>query len=152
MRSLVFSLLLLAAATFVAETGHACTCVPKKRAAEELELAAAVFSGKVVEIKRHERPGDMLAGVEAVFRVEKAWKGVEGETVSVFTGSRMFTCSYGFRKDRTYLVYARRDAGGRLSTSICSRTKRLKDARADLRELGAGKDVAAGVPEGGGAR
>ena len=139
----MFSLLLVGIIMFHTDAGHACTCAPVQSAAQELERATAVFSGKVVEIKRHKRPEGIFAGVEVVFRVEKTWKGVEGGTVRVFTSSHSAACGYGFRKGRTYLVYAYGDAKGGLSTGICSRTKRLKDAREDLGELGAGKNTAA---------
>jgi hypothetical protein len=145
MKTLLRCLLLAASLAFGAEAGLACTCAPSKGPAEELELAAAVFSGKVVEIRRHRRSEDIFARVEAVFRVERAWKGVEAATVSVFTASHSATCGYGFKQGRTYLVYAHRGAGGRLSTGICGRTRRLKDAGEDLKVLGAGREVAGGV-------
>ena len=147
MKTLMLCLLLAASIALAAETGLACTCAPSKGPAEDLGLAAAVFSGKVVEVRKHRRSEDIFAGVEAVFRVERAWKGVEGRTVSVFTSAWSASCGYGFKQGRTYLVYAHGDAKGRLTTGICSRTRRLKDAREDLGELGAGRAVAGGVPE-----
>jgi len=147
MKTLMRCLLLAAAVALAAEAGLACTCAPSKGPAEDLALAAAVFSGKVVEVRKHRRSGDIFAGVEAVFRVERAWKGVEAATVSVFTASHSATCGYGFRGRRTYLVYAYKDAAGRLSTGICSRTRRLKDAGEDLRVLGVGRGVAGGAPK-----
>jgi hypothetical protein len=145
MKSLMLCLLLAVSLVFGAEIGLACTCVPSKGPTEELELAAAVFSGKVVEIRRHKRSEDIFARVEVVLRVERVWKGVGGATVSVFTASHSATCGYGFKGGRTYLVYAHKDAEGRLSTGICSRTRRLKDAGQDLKELGAGREVAGGA-------
>jgi hypothetical protein len=142
MKTLLRCLLLAASLAFGAETGLACTCAPSKGPAEDLELAAAVFSGKVVEIRRHRQSADIFARVEAVLRVERVWKGAGGATVSVFTASHSATCGYGFKQGRTYLVYAHKDAEGRLSTGICSRTRRLKDAGEDLKELGAGQQVA----------
>lgn len=142
MRILTLCLLLAASVAFGAETGLACTCAPSRGPAEDLKLAAAVFSGKVVEVRKHRQSADIFAGVEAVFRVERVWKGVEGATVGVFTASHSATCGYGFRRGRTYLVYAYKDVEGRLSTGICSRTRRLKDAGEDLKELGAGRKVA----------
>lgn len=147
MKTLMPCLLLIAYLAFGAEAGLACTCVPSKGPAEDLKLAAAVFSGKVVEIRRHKRGGDIFARVEAVLRVERVWKGVEATTVSVFTASHSATCGYGFKEGRTYLVYAHKDAEGRLSTGICWRTRRLKDAGKDLRELGAGREMAGGAPK-----
>ena len=147
MRILMLCLLLAASLAFGAEYGLACTCAPPKGPAEELGLAAAVFSGKVVESRRRRRGGGIFAGVEAVLRVERVWKGVEGATVSVFTAAHTATCGYGFKQGRAYLVYAHKDAGGRLSTGICGRTRRLKDAGEDLKELGAGREVTGGTPK-----
>ena len=144
MRTLMLRLLLAASLAFGAEAGLACTCVPPKGPAEELQLAAAVFSGKVVEVRKHRQSEDIFAGVEAVLRVERAWKGVEEATVSVFTSSHSAACGYSFKEGRTYLVYAYKNAEGRLSTGICGRTRRLKDAGEDLKELGAGREIAGG--------
>jgi hypothetical protein len=142
MKTLMLCLLLAATFAFGAESGLACTCAPSKGPAEELELAAAVFSGKVVEIRRHRQSADIFASIEAVLRVERVWKGVEGPTVSVFTSSHSAACGYGFKQGRTYLVYAHRNSEGRLSVGICGRTRRLKDASEDLKALGAGREMA----------
>ena len=146
MRTLMLCFLLAASLAFGAEAGFACTCAPSKGPTEELELAAAVFSGKVVGIKRHKQAEDIFARVEVVLRVERVWKGVEGATVSVFTSPHSAACGYDFKGGRTYLVYAHKNAEGRLSTGICGRTRRLKDAGEDLKELGAGREVA-GAPK-----
>jgi hypothetical protein len=137
-------LLLFACASllFLEETASACSCLPPKGVAQEVEMSSAVFSGKVIEIKRHDRTEDPLGRVEVIFEVDKAWKGVDKRIVSVFTGSDSAACGYGFKRGRTYLVYTGGSPQGQFSTSICSRTKRLNKAREDLRALGAGKRVA----------
>ena len=120
------------------KSSFACTCAPPQSASQELKRATAVFSGKVVAIKRHKQSSDLFARVEVVFEVKKVWKGVDEAKVSVFTSSQSSACGYSFREGRTYLVYAEGDAQQRLMTSICSRTRRLKDAREDLEELDRG--------------
>ena len=135
MKTLMSLLLLVAFLWLGAETASACSCAPARSAADELERSTAVFSGKVVEIRSRKQSGNIFRGVEVVFRVEKAWKGVKGRTVSVFTASHGAACGYGFTQGRTYLVYAYGAADGWLSTNICSRTRRLKDAREDVNEL-----------------
>jgi len=125
----------------------ACTCAPPQNATQELKLATAVFSGKVLEVKRHKQSADLFANVEVVFEVEKVWKGVDEKTVTIFTSSQSSACGYRFKEGRTYLVYAHGIAEGRLATSICSRTTSLKDAREDLKELGTGKGIAEEGPE-----
>lgn len=139
MKTLRLCLFLAAALAFGTEAGLACTCAPSKGPAEELERADAVFSGKVIEVRRHGQGSAIFARVEAVLRVERVWKGAGGPAVSVFTGSHSAACGYGFKRGRTYLVYAHKDAEGRLSTGICGRTRRLKDAGGDLKVLGPGR-------------
>ena len=124
---------------FLESTALACSCLPSKGVAQELEISSAVFSGKVIEIKRHDQAADPLGQVEVIFEVYKSWKGADKRIVSVFTGSNSASCGYGFKKGRTYLVYTGGTPQGRLSTSICSRTKRLNKAGEDLRVLGRGQ-------------
>lgn len=142
MKSLIFFLILFVFLMFGSNTILACSCLPAKSAAQELKQSTAVFSGKVVKIKRHKQADNIFASVEVVFSIQKVWKGVKKKTVSVFTSSNSAACGYSFRENQTYLVYANGNDEGKLSTSICSRTKRLKDAREDLKELGAVKGMA----------
>ena len=141
MKFLIVSLIFVATFTIGAGVGLACTCAPPPAPDEALAEAAAVFSGKVVQIKRHTPAGDIFGGVEVVFRVDRAWKGVNKSTARVFTSSQSAACGYSFSKGQTYLVYASGNSRGRLSTNLCSRTKRLKDAREDLDALGAGRKL-----------
>jgi hypothetical protein len=95
-----------------------------------LENSNAVFSGEVVEI----RSG--VNFLQARFRVERSWKGVEAEQVYVFTENTAESPHY--RVGEKYLVFAgSRD--GKLFTGNCSRTKRLEYADEDLKQLGEGK-------------
>ena len=92
--------------------------------------STAVFSGEVVEI----RSG--VNFLQAQFRVEHSWKGVEAEQVFVFTENTAESPHY--RVGEKYLVFAGiRD--GKLFTGTCSRTKRLEYADEDLKQLGEGK-------------
>lgn len=141
MKSLIFLLVLFASFIFSSESILACSCLPAKSAAQELELSTAVFSGKVTKIKRHKKAENIFGSVEVIFRVEKNWKGVKEKTVSVFTSSNSASCGYNFKVNQTYLVYANRNDEGKIEASICSRTKRLKDAGEDLKELSAGKNI-----------
>jgi len=92
-----------------------------------LKQSAAVFSGEVLEMKNG---GNYI---EARLRVERSWKGVEAEEVSVLADST--TESPHYRVGQKYLVFAGiRD--GKLFTGNCSRTKKLEYAQGDLQELG----------------
>jgi hypothetical protein len=118
-----------------------CDCVAAGSVAEAREGAAAVFAGTVVGIRDivvafggHEH------GMRAVtLRVDRAWKGVDAETVTVVTGWGGGDCGFPFELREPYLVYATRWAGqpaAPLATGICGRTALLRRAADDLRELG----------------
>ena len=95
-----------------------------------LKNSTAVFSGEVLEI----RSG--VNFLQARFRVERSWKGVEAEQVSVLTENTAESSHY--RVGEKYLVFAGiRD--GKLFTGNCSRTKRLENAEEDLKQLGEGR-------------
>jgi hypothetical protein len=123
------------------QTGFGCSCLPSANAKQELEQSVVVFSGKVLEVKRNDQPEGAFTSVEAVFEVESVWKGIEKSRVSVFTSAQSSACGYGFRKGETYLVYASQSTNGQYITSICSRTRPLKAAEGDLKELGEGKVI-----------
>ncbi len=64
--------------------------------------------------------------------VDRPLRNVETTDVEVLTGLGDADCGYGFRLGGQYLVYAYGDNGKTLSTSICTRTRLLSDATADL--------------------
>lgn len=95
-----------------------------------LKRATAVFSGEVLETKSG------VNFLQARFRVERSWKGVEAEEVLVMTDGSAESTHY--RVGEKYLVFAgTRD--GKLFTGMCSRTKKLEYAEGDLQQLGEGK-------------
>jgi hypothetical protein len=55
--------------------------------------------------------------------------------VSVETGLGGSDCGYDFGLGGKYLIYARREKDGSLTTSICNRTQKVSDAGADLTYL-----------------
>jgi hypothetical protein len=74
-------------------------------------------------------------GAHVRFLVEKPYRGISPATVEVTvdTGRTPAECGYPFVRHERYLVYADRDKGtGRLHTSICNRTAKLANAKADL--------------------
>jgi hypothetical protein len=95
-----------------------------------LQRSTAVFSGEVLEIR------SSLNLLQARFRVERSWKGVEAEEVWVSSDDTAESPHY--RVGEKYLVFAgiRNET---LFTSSCSRTKQLVYAEADLKQLGEGK-------------
>ncbi|HAN05945.1 MAG TPA: hypothetical protein DCQ25_12055 [Elusimicrobia bacterium] len=97
---------------------QACSCAPRGPLAETYAAADAVFSGEVLEGRWEGRR------FVAKFRVAGAWKGVNGSTAAVETGSFVSGCGVRFERGGSYLVYAQRAAGG-LATNVCLGTRRL---------------------------
>lgn len=99
-----------------------------------LKKSAAVFVGEVLQV----RNGRNYHYLEARFRVESSWKGVEAEEVSVFTESESVAESPHYRVGQNYLVFAGM-LDGKLFTGVCSRTKKVEYASEDLQQLGEGQ-------------
>jgi len=95
----------------------------------------AIFSGRVLEVT--ENPQTYFVVVK--FRIERLWKGNLSDEVTIITGHGGGDCGYRFEVGESYLVYAYGSDENRLGTNICQRTKKLSDAREDLRILGKGK-------------
>ena len=117
----------------------ACTCAafggsPQQRAERMLDKSEAVFTGKVVDLKRGLK--GPFGGVEKVsFRVSEVWKGPNRETLELTTQSQGTVCGYSFSAGRKYLV----DATGKMSVDICSETKALSEASELVEALGNGE-------------
>ena len=100
---------------------------------EHFKKATAVFSGKVIEIKKAKLNigNGMFLQKRVKFDVAKSWKGVEKKTVLLFTGRGGGDCGYGFEKGESYLVYAfGKDS---LSTSMMLLAKLNQAAKAEKR-------------------
>ncbi|MBV8857435.1 MAG: hypothetical protein JOZ02_10930 [Acidobacteria bacterium] len=120
----------------------ACQCRERQPPCSQYAEADAVFVGSVTSIVPYDDPQSMakaadeykMAFERVSFRLERAFRGVEGGSVEVFDW--MTSCRYGFAAGGRYLVYAYLDPNTRtLSTSYCSRTAELSKASADLAYL-----------------
>jgi hypothetical protein len=129
------------------DCASACTCAafggsPQQRAERMLDKSAAVFAGKVVDIKRNQK--GPLGGVDKVtFSVSESWKGPERGTLELTTQSQGSACGYAFSEGREYLV----DATGKMSVSLCSETKPLSEASEIVEALGNGETPREGGEE-----
>lgn len=138
-------LLALTVAAAAASTAEACRCVPPPPPKKALEAAAAVFVGKAAKIE----PDEARSFVVVTFEVRTFWKGADTKTVQVRTPGSSAACGNEFAKDQWYLVYCHAEPDETrpgekepplvLHTNLCSRTRALKDAAEDLKELGKGK-------------
>jgi MYXO-CTERM domain-containing protein len=132
------SLVVLAAVDAISPSrAAACSCLAMPADAA-FETAASVFEGRVISIE----PASEMQ-LEVRLRVVRTWKGADAEEVTVYTASQGATCGYEFALDRSYLVYtdaasAEGDAPGTELVSLCSNTKPVEDAAAELAELGPG--------------
>lgn len=125
MRSVIAAILVLAPADALA-----CMCidVPPLNALEEHD---AVFEGRVISVDH--RGGELVVELEVV----QHWKGIETERATVRTAESSAACGVSFEVETSWLVYADRE-GDALTTGICSRTRRIEDAEADIAAFGAG--------------
>lgn len=119
-----------------------CTCIDVPLQ-EHIAKTDVVFSGMViaqdtveVQYLPTEYSSTFLNKIEVRNTIlsQGAYKGAVSDTVIVVTAADGAACGYSFAVGNEYLVYAYiRD--GVLSTSICSATKPLANAGADLRLL-----------------
>lgn len=123
---------------------NACSCAPAPPPKVSLKQAAAVFAGKVVAVDIDE----VRYSKTVTFEVASIWKGDIGKRVKVTTALHGATCGYGFKKGGEYLVYcyASKAKDGEpvvLRTNICTRTRPMANAAADIKDIGEGKKPAA---------
>src|SRR5262249_22625050 len=67
--------------------------------------------------------------------VSEAFSGVTLGETTITTGEGGGDCGFDFSTGREYLVYASAGSDGSLSTSICSPTMKIEDAKSDLEYL-----------------
>lgn len=107
----------------------ACTCAPPPPPAQARDAADSVFSGTVLSIT----PGKN--GLDVKIQVDRSWKSARCGTVVVQTPPDSAMCGYSFEVGKSYLIYADLEKG-KLSTSLCSRTRTVEEAGEDLAALG----------------
>src|SRR5690606_4011189 len=134
---LLFSSLLL---TALPSSVSACSCAVVSEPQTSYNHAEAVFSGKVIDIRRNNRSG--YSPLKVYFEVKETWKGINETQVIINTGLGGGDCGVAFEVGKEYMVYASKssiyDTSG-LSTTICTNTGLLSNAQADLDFLGEGE-------------
>ncbi|HET7460932.1 MAG TPA: hypothetical protein VFJ82_06780 [Longimicrobium sp.] len=96
-----------------------CDCVGPRSDADAVRQNAVVFEGRPVRMRVVQQAPGLQAHV-FTFAVTRVRKGTRARTVQVRTGVGGGDCGVSFEIGRSYTVYARRDANGRLVTYICS--------------------------------
>ena len=149
----VTAVTLLALLALLPDCASAYSCAllgnsPEERAERALKESTAVFAGEVVEIDRPSLPlKSSIDPVTVTFRVSESWKGPERGMLKVRTPVSGVSCGYSFRSGESYLVYASEASiveGEGLEVLLCSETKPLSEASADLEALGNGEALGSG--------
>ncbi|RYG05452.1 MAG: hypothetical protein EOO07_30085 [Chitinophagaceae bacterium] len=99
-----------------------------------------IFAGKVIDKSRELWIGD---NYDVEFQLSEIYKGQSESKAFIKTGARKGQCGFPFVVGESYLVFAYRQPESEkensttssqiYTTSICSLTKTLQDAQADLR-------------------
>ena len=132
--ALLLFLLLILVGLAVAEA-NACTCAGP-RSVRNFQPCGVFWNSDVVFIGTAEKVSiGKDGGMVVQFAVEKAIRGVEGQTVEVETSSSTAICGYPFKRGERYFAYLRRGKDGKLYEHLCGATVLLKDAAADLEYL-----------------
>jgi hypothetical protein len=116
----------------------ACSCIMPGPPCQSAWNADAVFSGTVVSIQQIDNNSDGRPWESRLvtFNVQRGFINGPVGTVDIVTGMGGGDCGYQFKPGVQYLVYASKSpTSGRLSASICSRTKPFAEATEDLRYL-----------------
>ena len=117
----------------------ACSCVPPDPPLNELARSAAVFSGKVIQVREFHDPNTTTISstdpTTVEFEVDTVWKGTSYETVYLTTARSGGSCGFTFVEGEEYIVYSHDGS----NVSLCSRTSILSQAHDDLEELGEGR-------------
>ncbi len=121
-----------------ASSARACSCSTPTRE-QAFESAAAVFEGRVTEVTRSkEGPDGGAPELMVTLQVVRAWKGVDGERMTVLTAGDEAACGYSFQQGESYLVYAHQ-AKPRPRVSLCGRTRPAVEAGEDIDAMGVGE-------------
>lgn len=111
---------------------YACDCDVPDNATEALERADAVFTGKVIKLKKEK------VEIAAIIAVSESWKGTKDSQVIVYT-DRSSSCHFNFIEGEEYLLYPSKH-DGKFKVISCGRSTVIKNAGEDLLELGAGSE------------
>jgi MYXO-CTERM domain-containing protein len=131
------SLTLLPAALLTARAAQACSCMQAPAPVESARNADAVFTAKLVSVADVPKTGQhALAHKLFTFDVVRTFKGQLDRQVNVLTTDNSAACGREYGKPGSeWLIYASIDDQGQTHDNLCSRTRPLADAAADIAEL-----------------
>lgn len=110
----IFAVLVIFSFPFQPLSASACSCAAPPDPQTAKDQAAAVFTGKVIQVT--DRSGwrewipfttrSPLNGIEVVLDVQSTWKGVEHTPVLITTSGFGGSCGFPFQIGAEFLVYA----------------------------------------------
>ncbi|MCU0394034.1 MAG: hypothetical protein MUE81_23240 [Thermoflexibacter sp.] len=104
-----------------------CSCPPNEQYSveEAFAKADAVFVGKITG----------FAGDMTTVQIIQYWKGEILDNFSIVVKLGYNSCDWIFFQNESYLFYAKKVMNGVYYTNLCTRTAKLKNAEADIKEL-----------------
>ena len=97
----------------------ACTCYSEPHGKTSRQ-AEAIFVGTLVSIGTQEISNQKISGGplhSLTFKVERKWKGIKTDEITVFTNAPNSCSAFEFREGRKYLIYVRNNS---FVTSDCA--------------------------------
>ncbi len=123
----------------LATPAFACSCIAPGNPYEELQRSDLVFVGRVLNIEHIDfgAGGHFRGEIRVRFESIRTFgNGDKSSRVTVRTATSSAACGFRFEREKHYIVYAN-EYDGVLSTNICTRTARLRDADEDLEAFNA---------------
>ena len=138
-RRVCTALLVALAGALPAPAAEACDCAGTGPPCIAFPKTPVLFAGRVTQVSELSIPdktgkNDFVYRYQLVrFDVEENFRGQPRTSIEVTTGEGGGDCGFQFRTGERYLIYAGElPETGRLHTSICTRTRLLSEAAADL--------------------
>jgi hypothetical protein len=140
--------LALLACTLLPLSAAACDCLHAGAPCKAFANTPTVFAGRVTKtssIELKTASGDDYKDRLVSFDVERSYRGLTTKATEVQSGWNS-DCGYRFQEGVRYLVYAYPDSSiGKLTTSICTRTRPIAEASEDLEYLSKKDDPSHGA-------
>lgn len=149
MRAIFQATLIVGLLILSAQNAYSCTCEQITHR-KEFRQSDVVFAGTVIDVTEDtsyvppklkvssalQKIIDSTKRFVVRFKVEKKFKGVEGQEVQVDAFRSDFGCSgMVFGIGESYLIYADRTEGSLTGGNICSRTRKLDRISKEYKEL-----------------
>ena len=138
MKNIIRTILLLTFVALSATAVYPCSCEFWKPS-KKLRKAKVVFVGEAIEIGSNDKSS--WATVSVKFKVERYWKGVKEQFVTVVGApGAAGACGLPVEIGKKYLIYAFKMDEDQLETSFCA-SRWLERAEEDLAVIGKGKEL-----------